>query len=147
MLNKKKPKEISKEEQDRLDNEKELNSLMIFSDSSQLIPGYVVYIIEEIKPNKDKPYSTFRPVPRVITQIINSSDSKNGSVFLSYKPIIQKDPAFNDNIMVKAEEDSFYTPLTKEQATYVCKILNEQMKHYYEKKVKNNIINNKLLGR
>ena len=126
----KKPEEEMKEEEFS-EEELELAATPIYLDTTNIIPGVQVWIIEPIKPSEKVPYTTFRPVPRIVTQVHNNGVN-GGTVFMSYKPEIYTD-IMDRNHRVEAIEHTFYSPLTKEQAIIVCRKLNNQMKHFYEK--------------
>lgn len=117
-------------------NEKDLESLPVYIDTSTMLPGLLVYTIEEIKPSREIPYSTFRVVPRVIVEVYNSGVNQ-GITLMSYEPSLEKEIGFHKEgkYKVKSKVVSFYSPLTKEQAEYICKNLNEQHKNFYIKMV------------
>ncbi len=114
-----------------------LNGLEIFSHTTNMAPGLVCYTIEKIAPNDKKPYVTYRPTPRVITQV-HENGANGGTIFLTYSHKLMKSSDFNGqkNAKVVSEDEALYTPLTKEHALYVCKILNAQSRIFYNQQMK-----------
>lgn len=123
-----------KDENNSTDFEQELNEIPIFLDTTSIIPGMKVYVIEKVPANPKTPYITFRAVPRIVSQV-HSTGINNGTTFFSYKPILKTDIGTQKKVSVEVEETVFYSPLTKEQAELICKQLNLQMKHFYEKNI------------
>lgn len=107
-------------------------------DPNVLTAGLIVYSIETVEPSIKCPYATYKPSIRVITGI-HGTDSNNGCVFFSYKPKVSQEIKYGKkNVFVYSEPDTFYTPLTKQQAEYICKLLNFQSKQFYKNAIKNN---------
>lgn len=109
--------------------------LSVFVDTTKMLPGLVCYVIEKIAPTKKKPYVTYRPVPRVITQV-HDSGVNGGTIFFSYNHKILTSQNLNGMSYVVAEDEVIYSPLTKEHADYICALLNIQSKQVYTKYLK-----------
>ena len=114
----------------------------MYTDTTKLLPGFIVYVVGKREPTKDKPYITYKPEPRVIASI-HDSGVNGGTVFFTYSHRVVKPQSITKNetdFQVIAEEDVIYSPLTKGHAEYICKLLNLQSKRLYEKnllKIKN----------
>lgn len=110
----------------------------IYTDTTKLLPGFIVYVVGKRAPTQEKPYVTYKPEPRVVSSI-HDSGVNGGTVFFTYTHQIVKQPSFNNkneiNFQVIAEEDAINSPLTKGHAEYICKLLNLQSKRLYEKKL------------
>lgn len=107
----------------------------IYVDTTKLLPGFIVYVIGKRTPNKEIPYITYKPEPRVITSI-HDSGVNGGTVFFTYSHQVVKPQSITKSetdFQVIAEEDVIYSPLTKGHAEYICKLLNLQSKRLYEK--------------
>ena len=131
---KKLPRNIQKISEDLNDC---INGMEIFSHTLNMTPGLVCYTIEKIAPNDKKPYVTYRPTPRVITQV-HKNGVNGGTIFLTYSHKLTKSSDFNGQktARVVSEDEALYTPLTKEHALYVCKILNAQSRIFYMQQIK-----------
>lgn len=109
----------------------------VYADTTKLLPGFVVYVIEKID---SKPYDKFKPVAKVITEI-HDNGVNHGQFFLTYNHEFIKNPDFKGykpkgktkekEYIVVSKEEEFFSPLTKEQATYMCDLLNFQAKQAY----------------
>ena len=113
------------------------NGMDVFVDTTSMTPGLVCYTIKKIAPTSKKPYVTYKPEPRVITQV-HDNGVNGGTIFLTCAHKVVKSADFNgrkDTIVV-SEDEALYTPLTKEQAIYVCKILNAQSRIFYTQQMK-----------
>ena len=111
-----------------------MGSLSVIPDTTNIVPGFVCYVITKIAATDKKPYVTYKPSVRVITQI-HDSGVNQGAMFFTYShevvnSIIQKTPH------IVSEEEVFYSPLTKDRAAYICKILNAQSRLAYMKCIK-----------
>ena len=114
-----------------------MTEFAVYTDTTQIVPGFVVYGIERVS---SKPYDKFKPVPRVITGI-HDNGVNNGQFFLTYKHEFVKNPDFKGykpkgktkekEYMVVAREEEFFSPLTKDQAVYICDVLNFQSQQAY----------------
>ena len=111
-----------------------VKKLMVFADTTNMMPGLICYTIEKIE-QKKLPYITYRPTARVITQI-HDSGVNGGTIFFSYKHRFSKLDQFKDIYGVVSEDEVIYSPLTKEQAEYICKLLNTQSRLLYQQKMK-----------
>lgn len=109
--------------------------LSVFADTTKMMPGLVCYVIGKIAPTAKKPYVTYRPVPRVITQV-HDSGVNGGTIFFTYNHKISTLQNFNGVSYVVSEDEVIYSPLTKEHADYICKLLNIQSKQVYTKYLK-----------
>jgi len=109
----------------------------IFTDTTMMVPGLVVYVIEEVEPTDKKPYVTYKPAPRIITEIHDNGVNK-GTMFLTYVHRVSTKPDFNKrrDEQVIADKELIYSPLTKPHAEYICKLLNLQSKQTYLQNVK-----------
>ena len=117
--------------------------LTVFVDTTNMGPGLVCHTIEKIDPTPQKPYVTYKSTPRVITQV-HDSGVNGGTIFFSYKhKFIKSDPLKNDYNVI-SEDEIIYSPLTKQQAVYICDLLNLQSKLLYEEKLKEIAKQNKL---
>lgn len=108
------------------------SELSVFVDTTKMLPGLVCYVIEKIAPTSKKPYVTYHPVPRVITQV-HDSGVNGGTIFFTYNHKISRSQNFNGETSVVSEDEVIYSPLTKEHADYICKLLNIQSKQVYLK--------------
>jgi len=131
---KKLPKNIQKISEDLNDC---IEGIEIFLHTTDMTPGLICYTIEKIAPNDKKPYVTYRPTPRVITQV-HENGANGGTIILTYSHKFVKSVDFNGGKTgkVDSEVEALYTPLTKEHALYVCKILNVQSRLYYMQQIK-----------
>jgi len=131
---KKLPRNIQKISEDLNDC---IDELEIFVHTTNMTPGLVCYTIEKIAPNPKKPYVTYCPAPRVIVQV-HENGVNGGTIIMSYAHKFVKSVDFNDQKTAKvvSEDEALYTPLTKEHAIYVCKILNAQSRLFYMKQMK-----------
>ena len=109
--------------------------LTVFVDTTSMGPGLVCYTIEKIEPTTKKPYITYRPTPRVITQV-HDSGVNGGTIFFSYNHKFIKSDPIKNNYKVVSEDEVIYSPLTKQQADYICQLLNIQSKLLYGQKMK-----------
>lgn len=140
-----KEKDINKKKKSRKSKglSEELNDELPVSpnqDTTKLVPGFVVYVIEKIEHNKVVPYDTFKPSPRMLISVY-SNGIHNGTLCEAYSYKFVKNPDFegyNKNsekdgrkYMVVAEIEEFYSPLTKKQAEIMCKELNAESKRIY----------------
>lgn len=116
------------------DLNKYLQGVFVFVDTTKMRPGQICFTIEKIPPMNKKPYVTYRPEPRIITQIHNNGVN-GGTMFFSYSHKCDKGLNFNnsDKFTVISEDEIIYSPLTVEQATYTCKLLNAQSRMFYQK--------------
>lgn len=108
--------------------------LSVFLDTRKMMPGLICYVIEKIEPTNKKPYVTYRPTPRVITSV-HDSGVNGGTIFFTYNHKLTKSQTFNGSYSVVAEDEVIYSPLTKEHADYICRLLNIQSKQFYVKKM------------
>ena len=144
------------------------NEIIVYTDTTRIVPGHIVYGIEKVS---SKPYDKFRPIPRCVTGV-HDNGVNNGQFFLTYMYDFIKNPDFRGykpkgktkekEYIVVAKEEEFFSPLTKDQAAYICDVLNSQSKQMYlegmkkvlknEKKVKDalskvNKVKKKALGK
>lgn len=114
-------------------------SFNVFSDTRDISPGMVVYVIEKIEPNEKVPYVTYKPSERIITEV-QDNGVNNGTVFLTYTPKITSVATYckpqHNAPQIISESDVIYSPLTKAHAEFVCKLLNLQSKKLYKKCVR-----------
>ena len=106
-----------------------------WTDTTQMIPGLICYVIEKVAPTNKTPYVTYRPTPRVITAV-HDSGVNGGTIFFTYNHKVAKSQTFNGEYTIISEEEAIYSPLTKEHADYICKLLNIQSKQVYAKHMK-----------
>lgn len=125
-------KNVRKVTEDLNDNVTELS---VFVDTTKMMPGLVCYVIEKIAPTQKKPYVTYRPVPRVITQV-HDSGVNGGTIFFTYNHKIATNQQLNGYSYVSSEDEVIYSPLTKEHADYICNLLNIQSRQVYTKYLK-----------
>ena len=113
----------------------------VFLDTRKIMPGMVVYVIEQIAPTEKIPYVTYKPVPRIITEV-QDNGVNNGTLFLTYYHKVVSVPTYNPSQnkvpQVISESEIIYSPLTKAYAEYICKLLNLQSKQTYKQYVKMN---------
>lgn len=112
-----------------------IGKLCVFLDTTKMSPGLVCYTIEKIEPTASRPWVKYVPAARIIAQI-HDSGVNGGTVFLSYKHKVVHAGQFEKKHQIVSEDDVFYSPLTKEHALYVCKLLNVQSKNEYIKEKK-----------
>ena len=125
-------KKVRKVTEDLNDNVTELS---VFLDTTKMMPGLVCYVIEKIAPTQKKPYVTYRPTPRVITSV-HDSGVNGGTIFFTYNHKISKNQSFDGSYSVVSEDEVIYSPLTKEHADYICRLLNIQSRQVYIKKMR-----------
>ena len=128
------PKNIRKISEDLNDC---LRNMDMYLDTTKMTAGLVCYTIEQIAPTDKKPYVTYRPDARIITQI-HDNGVNGGTIFLTCSHKFIKAVNFNSNRSseVVSETEVIYTPLTKEHAEYMCKILNAQSRLFYKNQMK-----------
>lgn len=109
--------------------------LKVFLDTREIYPGTVVYVVDKVPPTDTVPYMTYKPAPRIITEVQDDNGVNNGTVFLTYTPKVATVATYHsqqhNKPQVISETDVIYSPLTKEHAEYVCKLLNVQSKQMY----------------
>ena len=104
----------------------------MYTDTTQLVPGLVIYVIDTIAPTDKRPYVTYRPSPRVIAEI-RDSGVNNGTSFFVYNHNVVQKPEFKTlhKFNVVSELEIVYSPLTKGHAAYLCKLFNFQSRKTY----------------
>ena len=112
-----------------------IGEITMFVDTRKIDPGLVCYTIEKIEPTASRPWVKYVPSARIIAQI-HDSGVNGGTMFLSYKHKVVRTGQFENAPQIVSEDDVFYSPLTKEHALYVCKLLNVQSKNEYIKEMK-----------
>lgn len=113
----------------------------IYTDTRKILPGLVVYVIEQIAPTEKTPYVKYKPAARIITEI-QDNGVNNGTLFFTYVHEIKAPaPTYNAGNLksreVVSHPEIIYSPLTKAHAEYVCNLLNLQSKQEYMKSIKN----------
>ncbi len=110
----------------------------IYTDTTKLLPGFIVYVVGKRAPTAEKPYVTYKPEPRVVSSI-HDSGVNGGTVFFTYTHQVVKQMSFNNKnepeFEIVSEEDVINSPLTKGHAEYICNLLNLQSKRLYEKQL------------
>ena len=107
----------------------------MYIDTTKLAPGVIVYVIGKRQPTDKKPYVTYKPEPRVVSSI-HDSGVNGGTVFFTYTHKIENPQSITKSekdFNIVSDEDVIYSPLTKDHAEYICKLLNLQSKRLYEK--------------
>jgi hypothetical protein len=104
----------------------------IFSDTTEISPGLVCYVVEKSEPTNKTPYVTYKPAPRVIVSVHNNGVN-GGTVFITYEHKLSAKPDFHQHYNIVSEYEVIYSPLTKPHAEYICKLLNFQSKQAYNK--------------
>ena len=109
----------------------------IYTDTTKLLPGFIVYVVGKRAPTAEKPYVTYKPEPRVVSSI-HDSGVNGGTVFFTFtheviKPVSMKKD--KNDFQIVSEEDVINSPLTKGHAEYICNLLNLQSKRLYEKQL------------
>ena len=131
-----KQKPIRKISEDLNDREWDFD---VFLDTRKIMPGMVVYTIESIAPTEKTRYVTYKPAPRIITEI-QDNGVNNGTLFLTYSHEVMSIPTYraiqNKEPQVVSKTEVIYSPLTKSHAEYICKLLNLQSKQMYKQYVK-----------
>ena len=110
------------------------SELSVFVDTTKMMPGLVCYTIKKVEPTKKKPWVTYKPTPRIITQI-HDSGVNGGTIFFTYNHRFIESP-LNKFRSVVSEDEVIYSPLTKEHAEYICTLLNAQSRILYREKMK-----------
>lgn len=112
-----------------------LKGLTVFLDTREIYPGTVVYVVDKVPPTDTVPYMTYKPAPRIVTEV-QDNGVNNGTVFLTYAPKVATVATYHsqqhNKPQVTSETNVIYSPLTKEHAEYVCKLLNVQSKQVYK---------------
>lgn len=118
----------------------------IFTDTTKMLPGFVCYVVVQVAPTDKKPYVTYKPAARVITQI-HDSGVNQGTTFFTYSHQVVR-TFIDTKPTVISEEEVIYSPLTKEHAEYMCKLLNAQSKKLYKEclKQQNTMSREKIIG-
>lgn len=114
-----------------------LSNIEMVVDTTKMAPGLICYTIEKIEPTNKLPYVRYKPVPRVITQI-HDSGVNGGTIFFAYdhKFVSAANFSGKQSGQVISEYEVIYSPLTKEHAIYICKLLNVQSRLFYQKMLK-----------
>ena len=114
-----------------------LGDLEMFIDTTKMAAGMVSYTIKKIAPSRKKPYATYVPEARIITQI-HDNGVNGGTIFFTYAHKFIRSVDFNGEkeAKVDSESEALYTPLTKVHAEYICKLLNVQSRLFYKKQMK-----------
>lgn len=107
----------------------------MYIDTTKLIPGFVIYIISKQKPTKQRPWTVYKYEPRVITSI-HDSGVNGGTVFFTFsheivQPLSLPGGKNENEFQIISDEDSIYSPLTKEHAQFICAELNSQSRSLY----------------
>lgn len=110
------------------------STVSVFVDTRKMMPGLVCYVITKVVPTKKKPWVTYKPTPRIITQV-HDSGVNGGTIFFTYDHKFIESP-LNGFRSVVSEDQVIYSPLTKEHADYVCTLLNAQSRILYRHKMK-----------
>ena len=119
------------------DLNKYVGDIEMVVDTTKMAPGLVCYTIEKIEPTNKLPYVRYKPVPRVITQI-HDSGVNGGTIFFAYdhKFVSAANFSGKQSGQVISENEVIYSPLTKEHAIFICKLLNVQSRLFYQKMLK-----------
>ncbi len=104
----------------------------IFSDTTVILPGLVVYVVDKIEPTEKIPYTTYKPAPRIIVSVHNNGVN-GGTVFITYEHKLNREMNFQQHYKLVSEYEVIYSPLTKTHAEYICRLLNFQSKQAYNK--------------
>ena len=107
----------------------------LYNDTTQLVPGMIVYVVGKRAPTAEKPYITYKPEPRVISSI-HDSGVNGGTVFFTYSHRIEKPQSYtrgNLDFTVVSDEQEILSPLTYKHAEFICRLLNLQSKRLYDK--------------
>lgn len=120
---------ISEKINDMLDN------IDMYIDTTKLAPGLVIYTITQQKPTEQRPWTVYKYEPRVITSI-HDSGVNGGTVFFTYSHQFVNHLSFygkknKDDFKVVSNEESIYSPLTREHAQLICAELNTQSRSLY----------------
>ena len=109
----------------------------IYPDTTEIRPGMVVYVIDQIQPTPKKPWVTYVSNPTIITQI-HDNGVNGGTVFLTYDHKFVRTMDFGETqpFKVVSEDRAIYTPYTKEVGDGVCAFLNAQSRILYRQKMK-----------
>jgi hypothetical protein len=111
-----------------------ISNVYAFEDTTQIKPGMVVYVVTKIDPNRKKPWVTYKPTPRIITQV-HDSGVNGGTIFFTYDHNFIETP-LNGFRSVVSEDHVIYSPLTRQHADYICTLLNAQSRILYRHKMK-----------
>ncbi len=107
-----------------------LNNISVYIDTRSLMPGMVVYTVVPTPPTNKIPYTVYHVEPRIITQI-HDSGVNGGTIFITYTHHVSSTVGNSKQIQIQCEEETLYSPLTKEHAEYVANKLTEQSKTLY----------------
>lgn len=107
----------------------------MYIDTTKLIPGFVIYVISKQEPTEKRPWTVYKYEPRVITSI-HDSGVNGGTVFFTYShefvhPLSLGGAKDKNVFQVVSNEDSIYSPLTREHAQLICAELNSQSRSLY----------------
>jgi len=108
----------------------------MYIDTTKLAPGVVIYVISKQKPTSQRPWTVYKYEPRVITSI-HDSGVNGGTVFFTYshefvQPLSLSNTKNKNDFQVVSEEDTIYSPLTREHAQFICAELNSQSRSLYQ---------------
>ena len=103
----------------------------IFSDTTVILPGLIVYVVDKVEPTDKIPYTTYKPAPRIVVSVHNNGVN-GGTVFITYEHKLNRETNFQQNYKIVSEYEVIYSPLTKTHAEYICRLLNFQSKQAYQ---------------
>ena len=103
----------------------------VYTDTTSIMPGMVVYDIEKVEPSAKTPYVTYRPSPRVIVSK-HDNGVNGGTLFMTYAHKVSKPFDFGANgPQIISEYEAIYSPLGLDQAEYICRVLNLQSRQMH----------------
>lgn len=117
-----------------------INSMLwnfdMYIDTTKLAPGVVIYVISKQNPTSQRPWTVYKYEPRVITSI-HDSGVNGGTVFFTYshnfvQPLSLSNTKGKNDFQVVSDEDTIYSPLTREHAQFICAELNSQSRSLYQ---------------
>ena len=104
----------------------------VYTDTTSIMPGMVVYQVEKINPTQKTPYVKYKPTPYIIVAV-HDNGVNGGTLFMTYSHKTNKPFDFgNSGPQIISEYEVIYSPLTLGQAKYVCRLLNLQSRQAYK---------------
>ena len=104
----------------------------VYTDTTSIMPGMVVYQVAKVEPNQKTPYVTYKPTPYIIVAV-HDNGVNGGTIFMTYSHKINNPFDFSKTgPQIISEYEVIYSPLTLGQAKYICRLLNLQSRQTYK---------------
>ena len=107
----------------------------VYTDTTFIRPGMVVYQVEKSNPTAKIPYVTYKPVPYIIVSV-HDNGVNGGTLFMTYSHKVSNSFDFSKSgPQIISEYEVIYSPLTLDQAKYICRLLNLQSRQKYKQAI------------